>query len=65
MVAIHSARLNHREDGDMTSAMQGTGISLQVVPTKEHIVVGKNLNNISRWGLGGYHDRWCLPRKVP
>lgn len=40
-------RLNHREDGHVTSAMQGTRFSLQAVPTEQYIMDGKNLTDVS------------------
>ena len=42
-----SARLNHREDGYMASAMQGTGFSLKVVSNKQHIKDRKQSANVS------------------
>lgn len=68
MDASLSARLNHGEDGHVTSATQGTGFSLQVVPNKQHIMERKHSAHISygvqvviRMG-GWYLTRGCHER---
>lgn len=42
-----SAGLNHREDGYMASATQGTGFSLKVVSNKQHIKDRKQSASVS------------------